>query len=177
MLCQGALFRSTTINVGRPADGALSSRRWECFRGGGPSASRFVSLLDGSSCASLAFNVLSAPSPVIASFLLGWVFWSGISYACRSRFFQLLGRICWNFIWRPSRAQTDSADIEAQSSPAVEEKSRQRRSKLSAIHRVSNEAALTFTLNLCFAFAGFADFCSLLAYNVNGDTACGEFKQ
>ncbi|RPD67166.1 hypothetical protein L226DRAFT_452548 [Lentinus tigrinus ALCF2SS1-7] len=110
--------------------------------------------------------------PIVASFLLGWVFWSGISYAWRSRFFQLLGRICWNFIWRSSHAQTDSSDIEAQASPAVEKKPQQRQSKLSAIHRVSNEAALTFTLNLCFAFAGFADFCSLLAYNSNGDTAC-----
>ncbi|KAI0719557.1 hypothetical protein C8T65DRAFT_736502 [Cerioporus squamosus] len=111
--------------------------------------------------------------PVIAGFLLGCVFWSGISYACRSRFFQVLGRVCWNFIWRAGRAQADSSDIEAQpASSDIEKKPQRPQSKLSAIHRVSNEAALTFTLNLCFAFAGFAEFCSLLAFNSNGDTAC-----
>ncbi|TFK89827.1 hypothetical protein K466DRAFT_518265 [Polyporus arcularius HHB13444] len=110
--------------------------------------------------------------PVIAAFLLGWVFWSGISYAYRSRFLRLLGQICWTFIWRPRHAQVNPSDIEAQTSSDVEKTPQRQQSKRSAIHRVSNEAALTFTLNLCFAFAGFAEFCSLLAYDTAGDTAC-----
>ncbi|KAI0750802.1 hypothetical protein C8Q80DRAFT_1098745 [Daedaleopsis nitida] len=110
---------------------------------------------------------------VIAAFLLGWVFWSGISHACRSQFFQVLGRLCWNFFRNP-HAPSNSSDIEARASQHqdVEKNPQRRRGQLSAIHHITNEAALTFTLNLCFAFAGFAQFCSLLVYDPNGDTAC-----
>lgn len=113
-------------------------------------------------------------SRVIAGFLLGWVFWSGISHACRSQFFQVLGRLCWNFL-RNTRVPSNSSDIEARSSQHqdVEKNPQRRRSQLSTIHRISNQAALTFTLNLCFAFAGFAEFCSLLVYDSYGVTACG----
>ncbi|KAI0774270.1 hypothetical protein C8Q74DRAFT_1269223 [Fomes fomentarius] len=109
---------------------------------------------------------------IIAGFLLGWVFWSGISYACRSQFFQLIGRIVWNFLRGMRSNPSELSDVEAQAARNVEKQSQRRFSQLSAIHRISNEAALTFTLNLCFAFAGFAEFCSLLVYDRNGETAC-----
>ncbi|EIW61971.1 uncharacterized protein TRAVEDRAFT_57115 [Trametes versicolor FP-101664 SS1] len=107
-----------------------------------------------------------------AGFLLGWVFWCSVSYAYRSQFFQLLGHICWNFIRRTS-ARTQTADVEARTSANLEKYSRREEGRLAGIQNISNEAALVFTLNLCFVFASFAEFCSILAYDPGGaDTAC-----
>lgn len=113
--------------------------------------------------------VFPGSSRVIAAFFIGCVFWSGITQACRSRFFQQLARICWKFL----RRSHSLSDIEAQASVGNEKKTQKQERRLSAIHRISNEAALTFTLNLCFAFASFAQLCSLLMFLPNGDTACG----
>lgn len=112
-------------------------------------------------------------SRATAGFLLGWVFWCSVSYAYRSQFFQLLGHICWNFIRRTS-ARTQTADVEARASANLEKYSRREEGRLAGIQNISNEAALVFTLNLCFVFASFAEFCSILAYDPGGaDTACG----
>ena len=122
---------------------------------------------------SFARDVHSPSSPVVAAFLLGWVFWSGITYACRSHFFRQLARLCFNFLPLSRSATPQAPDIEAQTSPVTEKKCRSPPSALSTVRRVSNESALAFTLNMCFAFAAFADFASLLAYEPHGDTACG----
>ncbi|KAI9063247.1 hypothetical protein FKP32DRAFT_1572377 [Trametes sanguinea] len=108
-----------------------------------------------------------------AGFLLGWVFWSSVSYAYQSQFFQSLGRICWRFI-RGERNSTHARDIEARAPAATEKGGNQRRDGLQTnVQRISNESALVFTLNLCFAFASFAKFCSILAYDPGGaNTAC-----
>lgn len=109
---------------------------------------------------------------MVAGFLLGWVFWSSIRHAFQSRFFQLLGQICWALVRGPKQVQ--SSDVEAQN---VEKHAKQGRSRaMPNIYRVSNEAALTFTLNLCFAFVAFAEFCTLLVFDVNGNTACGALQ-
>ena len=110
-------------------------------------------------------------SRAVAAFLLGWVFWSGLLYACRSRFFQQLLQVCWKTIHRTRPAR----DLEAQANNETE-KGQNAQKQLSAIHRISNEAALAFGLNLCFAFAGFAEFCTLLLYRSDGDTACGPYS-
>lgn len=115
------------------------------------------------------------PSPVVAAFLLGWVFWSGITYACRSHFFRQLAHLCFSFfsLKLSRRTWPEAPDIEAQASPIGEKKSRRPLSALSTVRCVSNESALSFTLNICFAFAGFAGFASLLGYETHEDTACG----
>ncbi|KAL7282412.1 hypothetical protein ACG7TL_003883 [Trametes sanguinea] len=108
-----------------------------------------------------------------AGFLLGWVFWSSISYAYQSQFFQQLGRICWRFI-RSERNPPHARDIEAMAFATPEKGGQQReQGRQTAAQRISNESALVFTLNLCFAFASFAKFCSILAYDPGGaNTAC-----
>ncbi|KAI0650811.1 hypothetical protein C8Q79DRAFT_1007043 [Trametes meyenii] len=107
-----------------------------------------------------------------AGFLLGWVFWSSISYAYKSHFFQLLGRICWGFL-RRKPAQTQVNDVEARMSQDSEKYSLHGEAHASTLRRISNETALVFTLNICYAFASFAEFCSILAYDPGGaDTAC-----
>ncbi|KAI0352961.1 hypothetical protein OH77DRAFT_1408107 [Trametes cingulata] len=107
-----------------------------------------------------------------AGFLLGWVFWSSICYASKSRFFQLLGHIFWAFI-RRTPSNEPVSDIEARGSQDAEKRTQRRESGPSGVDRISNEAALVFTLNLCFAFASFAEFASILAYDPGGaDVAC-----
>ncbi|KAI0335466.1 hypothetical protein GY45DRAFT_800592 [Cubamyces sp. BRFM 1775] len=106
-------------------------------------------------------------------FLFGWVFWSSICYAYKSRFFQLLGRICWNRV-RRKKLQIQVGDIEARA-PGDAEKGIPMRSESGppTAQRLSNESALIFTLNLCFAFASFALLCSTLAYDPGGvNTTC-----
>ncbi|KAI1795229.1 hypothetical protein LXA43DRAFT_994003 [Ganoderma leucocontextum] len=116
--------------------------------------------------------VLHPDHPVVAVFLLGWVFWSSITYACRSHFFHHLAHLCFSFFRLSRSAQPEAPDIEAQTSPVNEKKYRRPLSATSTVRRLSNESVLTFTLNICFAFAGFAEFASLLAYEPHGDTAC-----
>ncbi|KAI0677619.1 hypothetical protein C8Q78DRAFT_961363 [Trametes maxima] len=107
-----------------------------------------------------------------AGFLLGWVFWSSVSYAYKSHFFQLLGRICWGFL-RRKPAQTRVNDVEARMSQDPEKYSLHGEGQVATLKRISNETALVFTLNICYAFASFAEFCSILAYDPGGaDTAC-----
>ncbi|KAI0832418.1 hypothetical protein BC628DRAFT_1309421 [Trametes gibbosa] len=104
-----------------------------------------------------------------AGFLLGWVFWCSISYAYESQFFQLLGYTCWTFL-RRKPAQSPASDVEARAAADPEKYARGREA---SVQGMSHEAALVFTLNLCFAFASFAEFCSILAYDPGGaDTAC-----
>ncbi|KAH9899871.1 hypothetical protein C8Q73DRAFT_638400 [Cubamyces lactineus] len=106
-------------------------------------------------------------------FLLGWVFWSSISYTYRSRFFQSLGRICWDRV-RRKNLQTKAGDIEARASADAEKRIPIRsETDPPAARHLTNESALIFTLNICFSFASFALFCSTLAYDPGGvNTAC-----
>ena len=164
MLHQDHRCRGLT-NVKRPFRRGLSSGYQQSIRGGVPFSPGFVSVQSAIPAQALDFRS-SLSSRLIVAFFLGLVFWSGISHACQSRFSHKLVRVCWRLI-RRSKARPD---VEALA-PSDIEKSRQQR--LSSIHCISNETALAFTLNLCFAFAGFAEFCSLLTYSHHADATCG----
>ncbi|KAH9853475.1 hypothetical protein C2E23DRAFT_728451 [Lenzites betulinus] len=102
-----------------------------------------------------------------AGFLLGWVFWCSVSYAYKSQFFQLLGYTCWTFL---RRSRSRASDVEARGSADPEKYPWRGEASVQGMHY---EAALVFTLNLCFAFASFAEFSSILAYDPGGaNTAC-----
>ncbi|KAI0771625.1 hypothetical protein BD413DRAFT_475705 [Trametes elegans] len=109
-----------------------------------------------------------------AAFILGWVFWSSLTYTYKSHFFQILGKICWGFIRRVFGHSQASDDVEARMSADTQSEKDSLRSGVGPGGiRLSNEAAMVFTLNLCYMFASFADFCSILAYDPGGaDTAC-----
>ena len=113
-------------------------------------------------------------SRTVTGFLLGWVFWSSVCYTYRSRFFQSLGRICWDRV-RRKNLQTKPGDIEARASADAEKRTPLRsETGPPAAQHLTNESALIFILNLCFAFASFALFCSTLAYDPGGvNTICG----
>ena len=130
------------------------------------------SLIASSTCAPANHYVSSR---VIAGFLLGWVFWSGLAYAGRSHFFQQLARLCWNRVCQLGSAKAEAHDLEAQETPINEKKSQRPPGESAQLRRVSNEAALAFTLDICLALAGFAEFGSLLVFGPNGGATCGMF--
>ncbi|CDO75583.1 hypothetical protein BN946_scf184858.g23 [Trametes cinnabarina] len=109
---------------------------------------------------------------VTAGFLLGWVFWSSFYNTHQSRFFQQIGRVLWCFL----RGKRDSAyanDVEAWAPKDEKCQGPDESGQTSIPPPISNETALAFTLNLCFSFASFAKFCSILAYDPGGaNTVC-----
>ncbi|PCH41023.1 hypothetical protein WOLCODRAFT_162747 [Wolfiporia cocos MD-104 SS10] len=97
---------------------------------------------------------------VVAAFVLGWVFLNSVYYtACSTLLREAIRRCCRTC--RFHRPDQRSIDIEA---PGADEKHsvNVRLGQSSSVRDDTDSGAFIFILNICFAFAAFAQFCSLL---------------
>jgi len=112
---------------------------------------------------------------IIAAFFLGWVFLSSVYHASSSTLLRgALSRLFLRCSFRRTKKK-NVGDVEA---PTSHEKisTIADSDELPRARRDIDDSALVFILNLCFAFAGLAEFCSLLDLGgPNGDTVACAF--
>ena len=120
------------------------------------------------------------PSRLLCSFCLGWVFVASlysilISALVRDIFRRSIGSV--SALVRGTASVRTLVDLEAPNSPREKPPTIISSSNSSSLQRGHDRNSLVFTVNLCFAFAGLAQFVSLLVFHSRTawDTGCGLF--
>ncbi|KAH9951587.1 hypothetical protein B0H21DRAFT_716659 [Amylocystis lapponica] len=111
----------------------------------------------------------------ISAFFLGWVFLNSIYYLLCSALVHALLRLCYSRLRRPfghTPAGKRPADLEAHLPSEKSPESMVPQDRRAVGHDFY-EGAFALVLNICFAFAAFAQFCSLLDFGSHvGNTGC-----